>query len=82
MKNNFRKNGNMRIRLETPEERTEIIRILEEQCGFRINGELKRRANIPPWDNRTFDINLKSREYLYCVQPFIGAAMISSGVRF
>ena len=81
MKNNFRKNGNMRIRFETPEERTEIIRILEGR-GFRIDEKLKKLTGIEPWDNRTFDINLKWKEYFYCVRPFIGAAMMSSGVRF
>ena len=46
MKNNFKKNGNMRVRFETPEERTEIIRILEEQRGFRIDEDLKRQTKI------------------------------------
>jgi hypothetical protein len=82
MKNNFRKNGNMRIRFETPEERREIIRILEEQRGFRIDGKLKRKEGISPRDNRTFDLNLKFKTYEYGLQPFIGAAMMSSGVRF
>ena len=81
MKNNFKKNGDMRIRFETPEERTEIIRILEGR-GFRIDEKLKKLTGIEPWDNRTFDINLKWKEYFYCVRPFIGAAMMSSGVRF
>ena len=82
MKNNYKKNGNMRVRFETPEERTEIIRILEEQRGFRIDEKLKRMSDIPSWDNRTFDLNLKWKSCTYCVQPFIGAAMMSSGVRF
>lgn len=81
MKNNFRKNGNMRIRFETPEERTGIIRILEER-GFRIDEKLKQMTDIPPWDNRTFDVNLKRKEYTYGVPSFIGAAMMSSGIRF
>ena len=59
MKNNFKKNGNMRVRFETPEERTEIIRILEEQRGFRIDEDLKRLTKIHPNDTRTFDLNLK-----------------------
>ena len=82
MKNNFKKNGNMRVRFETPEERKEIIRILEEQRGFRIDEELKQREGISPWDNRTFDLNLKFRTYEYGLRPFIGAAMMSSGIRF
>ena len=82
MKNNFKKNGNMRVRFETPEERTEIIRILEEQRGFRIDEDLKQLTKIHPYDTRTFDINLKFKTYNYWIQPFIGAAMMSSGVRF
>ena len=39
MKDNFKKNGNMRVRYETEEERREILRILEEQRGFRIDEE-------------------------------------------
>ena len=82
MKNNFKKNGNMRVRFETPEERTEIIRILEEQRGFRIDEDLKRLTKIHPYDTRTFDLNLKFKTYNYWIRPFIGAAMMSSGVRF
>lgn len=82
MKNNFKKNGNMRVRYETPEERREILRILEEQRGFRIDGEQKRVTKIHPMSTRTFDINLKFKTIRYGVQPFIGAAMMSSGVRF
>ena len=82
MKNNFKKNGNMRVRFETLEERTEIIRILEEQRGFRIDENLKLLTKIHPYDTRTFDLNLKFKTYNYWIQPFIGAAMMSSGVRF
>ena len=82
MKNNFKKNGNMRVRYETPEERWEILRILEEQRGFRIDEEQKKVTKIHPMSTRTFDINLKFKTIQYGVQPFIGAAMMSSGVRF
>lgn len=82
MKNNFRKNGVMRVRFETPEERSEIIRILEEQRGFRIDENLKRLTKIHPNDTRTFDLNLKFKTCDYWIQPFIGAAMMSTGVRF
>ena len=50
MKNNFKKNGQMRVRFETPEERSEIIRILEEQRGFRFSDELKRQTDIHKYD--------------------------------
>ena len=82
MKNNFKKNGNMRVRYQTPEERREILRILEEQRGFQIDEEQKRATRIHPMSTRTFDINLKFRTIQYGIQPFIGAAMMSSGVRF
>ena len=59
MKNNFKKNGNIRVHYETPEERREILRILEEQCGFKIDEEQKKVAKIHPMSTRTFDINLK-----------------------
>nr|AHF24122.1 putative N-formylglutamate amidohydrolase [uncultured bacterium Contig46] len=82
MKNNFKKNGNMRVRYETAEERREILRILEEQRGFRIDEEQKKVREIHPMSTRTFDINLKFRTIRYGIQPFIGAAMMSSGIRF
>ena len=82
MKNNFKKNGQMAVRFETAAERREIIRILEEQRGFHIEDELKQSDQIHPYDTRTFLINLKYRTYTYWIQPFIGAAMGSSGVRF
>ena len=82
MKNNFKKNGNMRVRYETPEERREILRILEEQRGFRIDEEEKKVREIYPMSTRTFDINLKFKTIEYEIRPFIGAAMMSSGVRF
>ena len=82
MKNNFKKNGNMRVRYETPEERREILRILEEQRGFHIDEEQKKVTEIHPASTRTFDINLKFKTIEYGIQPFAGAAMMSSGVRF
>ena len=82
MKNNFKKNGNMRIRFETPEERWEILRILEEERGFLIDAEEKKVTEIHPMSSRTFDINLRYKTIRYGVQPFIGAAMMSNGVRF
>ena len=80
-RNNFKKNGKMVIRFETPEERREIIRILEEQRGFRIEDELKQSDKIHPYDTRTFLINLKHKTYTYWIRPFIGAAMMSGGIR-
>ena len=82
MKNNFKKNGQMRVRFETPEERREIIRILEEQRGFRFSDELKQETDIHPYDTKTFILDLKFKKYIYWIQPFIGAAMMSSGCRF
>ena len=82
MKNNFKKNGQMAVRFETAAERREIIRILEEQRGFRIEDRLKQSDEIHPYDTRTFVINLKFKTYTYGIRPFIGAAMGSSGVRF
>ena len=81
MKNDFRKNGSMRIRFRTPEERSEIIQILEQR-GFRIEESVKSLTGIHPRDTRTFDINLKFKTCDYGIRPFIGAAMMSGGVRF
>jgi len=81
-KNNFKRNGKMLVRFETPEERAGIIRILEEQRGFRISEKLKQSGVISPFDTRTFDLDLKLKTYTYSIQPFIGAAMCSGGVRF
>ena len=82
MKNNFKKNGIMRVRFETPEERREIIRILEEQRGFHFSDKLKQETDIHPYDTRTFILDLKFKKYIYWIEPFIGAAMMSSGCRF
>ena len=81
MENNFRKNGRMVIRFETVEERAEIIRILEKQRGFQIDDKLKQSAEIHPYDTRTFVVDLKFKTYEYGIRPFIGAAMMSSGLR-
>lgn len=82
MKNNFKKNGLLRVRFETPEERREIIRILEEQRGFHFSDKLKQETDIHPYDTRTFILDLKRKTYIYWIEPFIGAAMISTGCRF
>ena len=81
MRNNFKKYGMMVVRFETPEERTGIIRVLEEQRGFRIGEKVKQLTDISPLDTKTFVIDLKFKKYDYGVRPFIGAAMMSSGVR-
>ena len=81
-KNDFKKSGLMRVRFETPEERSGIIRILEEQRGFRIDSGIKRLTDIHPRDTRTFDIDLRFKTCDYGVRPFICAAMMSGGVRF
>ena len=82
MKNNFKKNGNMRVRYETDEERREILRILEEQRGFRIDEEEKQLRDTSREIIRTLDFNLKFKTINYTFPPFIGAAMMSSGCRF
>ncbi len=81
MKNNFRENGRMMIRFETPEERREIIRILEETRGFRISDRVKKLSGIGPYDTRTFVADLRHRTCEYSIRPFIGAAMLSGGIR-
>ena len=80
-RNNFKKNGRMVIRFETPEERREIIRILEEQRGFRIEDRLKELTEISPYDTRTFVADLRFKTLEYSIRPFIGAAMMSGGIR-
>lgn len=82
MKDNFKKNGNMRVRYETDEERREILRILEEQRGFRIDEEEKQPRDTSREVIRTLDFNLKFKTINYTFPPFIGAAMMSSGCRF
>jgi len=80
-RNNFKKYGMMVIRFETPEERREIIRILEDKRGFRIDDRVKELTGISAWDTRTFVVDLKFKTCEYSIQPFIGAAMMSGGVR-
>ena len=82
MKNNFKKNGMIRVRFETEEERAEIIRTLENQCGIPVSERLKALTGFPAWDTKSFDISLRKRKYEYSIQPFIGAAMMSGGIRF
>lgn len=81
-RNDFTENGMIRVRFETPAERAEIIRILEERAGIRVGDGLKRMTGIRPNDTRTFDINLKAKRFTCGVEPFAGAAMCSAGVRF
>ena len=81
MKNNFKRNGRMVVRFETPEERAGIIRILEEQRRFRMEDTLKQMTEIHPMDTRTFVIDLKFKKYDYWIEPFVGAAMMSGGIR-
>ena len=80
-RNNFRKNGRMVIRFETPEERREIIRILEEERGFAIGERVKALTGISAGDTRTFVVDLKFKTCEYSIRPFIGAAMMSGGIR-
>ncbi len=80
-RNDFRKNGRMVIRFETPEERREIIRILEEQCGVRIEDWVKELGEVGQYDTRTFVADLRRKTCDYSIRPFIGAAMMSSGIR-
>lgn len=82
MKNNFKKNGQLVVIFETAEERAEILRILEEQRGFHFDEEQKRLRKPGTLETRTLVINLKRKTCRFGVQPFIGAAMASSGVRF
>lgn len=82
MKNNFKKNGSMRVRYETDEERREVLRILEEQRGFRIDEEEEQPRDVRREVIRTLDFNLKFKTINYTFPPFIGAAMLSSGIRF
>ncbi len=82
MKNSFKENGSMLVRFETPEERSEIIRILEDQLGFRTAKDMERITKIQPHDTQTFDLNLKHKTYNCRTLPFHDAVLMSSGVRF
>ncbi len=82
MKNDFRENGRIRVCFDTPEERTEIIRALEGCRRFRVSKKLKQLTGIDPYDTRTFDLNIRTGSLTYGIRPMIGAAMMSSGVRF
>lgn len=82
MKNDFRENGYIRVRTETQEETAEIVRILEEKQGIGIRGGTEQGKNYPVWYSRTIEIDMKRRTFFRGVCPFIGAAMLSSGIRF
>ncbi len=82
MRNDFTQHGNMMVRYQTVEERREILRILEEQCGFRIDEEEKKVTEVHQKATRTFNINVKRRTIQYGIQSFIGAAMMTHGIRF
>ena len=80
MYDDFIKDGRILIRFETPEERQEIIRVLEEQHGFQIDGKLKEPEWADPWNTGSFAADFRSGTCEY-VRPMIGAAMVSSGWR-
>ena len=78
MENSFMKTGCMLIRFDTPEERSEIIRILEDRYGFRMNGNPeKQQSEIPRYGAGAFRLNPGLRTY-----ALISAARASGSVRF
>ena len=80
MYDDFIKDGRMLVRFEMPEERQEIIRALEEQMGFQIDGKLKEPDGADPWNTGSVAVDFRSGTCEY-VRPMIGAAMVSSGWR-
>lgn len=71
------KTGCMRVRFGSPEERGEIIRILEERCGFRMDVDPKQQPEICRYGSGTFGLNPELRTF-----GFIGAAPVPGSVRF
>lgn len=59
MKNDFKKDGKLVVVYETAEERSKIIRILEQQCGFQFTEDQKRPREPGMLEYRTVTMSLK-----------------------
>lgn len=81
MKNDFRKTDRLAVVFSTAQEREELIRTLDEK-EIRVCGSLRGQTEIPTKEFRTVFVRPRARSTSLGVEPFIGAAMISTGVRF
>jgi N-formylglutamate amidohydrolase len=81
MKNDFRENGRIRVHYFSSAERRKLLDVVES-IGIPIGDLNKGKYKYRPTDTNTFEINIKEKTIQYIGQPFIGAAMCSSGVRF
>ena len=77
----FKNGGSLPVRYFSEEERQQLLDTLE-MLGFSI--EIQRRQTRPfsLHDTNTYAINIKEKYFDYLGEPFVCAAMVSSGVRF
>ncbi len=80
-KNDFRKNGILRVQYFNAEEREKLLDTVES-IGIPAGDRKMENGTYSPTGTNTFEINIKEKSLHYIGQPFIGAAMCSSGVRF
>ena len=79
------RNGSVRVKFYTLEERQRAFGILEER-GFTVPEKIKDPASFEPRGTpgatNVLDINLRRKELNYNPPPFICACMCSAGIRF
>ena len=79
MNNDFRQNGKLRVRYCSAEERGRLLNTVAS-IGIPI-GELG-RGKYSPKGTHLYEIDIKEKTIEYIGEPFVGAAMCSSGIRF
>ena len=69
------------VRYFSEEERQQLLDTLE-MLGFSVDSQRKRKWPFSLNDTNTYAINIKKKSFEYMGEPFVCAAMVSSGVRF
>ena len=81
MKNDFTKSGTLRVHFFSAEERRRLLEAVEA-LGISTGDRLKKGYRFVPTSPNTYTINIRNKTIDYVMQPFIGAAMCSGGIRF
>ncbi len=80
-KHRFDGKGSYPVRYFSEEERQQLLDTLE-MLGFSVDSQRQRKRPFSPNDTNTYAVNIKDRYFDYMGEPFVCAAMVSSGVRF
>ena len=81
MNNDFRQNGKLRVRYYSAQERRKLMDTVAS-IGIPLGERERGKSKYNPNDTNTYEINIRKKTIDYISEPFIGAAMCSSGVRF